>query len=446
MDSVGQPLTTSVSAFGLAFLLLMGALVLAVPRKYATLPIVALACFMTMGERVVIGGLNFTMIRMLLAFGWMRVILRQEIFRTRLQPVDKYILAWVVLRTINYTIVWGGSSALINRLGYAYDILGSYFLLRALIREPNDLYRAIRFLAVCVGPLAALMLMEKLSGANPFAALGGVRFSEVRDGVIRAQGPFAHSILAGTFAAVSFPLFVGLAWYRRSGKILAVWGTLGSALIAVVSGSSGPVLAMLTALAAIMLWPARRCMHIFRWAFLIVVLALHLLMSSPVWFLAARLTVFSGSTGWYRGFLIDQTMRHFSEWWFVGSNAAANWHFYLGDLTNQYLLEGLSGGLVTMLLFIAVIWSSFKSIGRALHLPGSDLRFKRFSWCMGAALAAHAVSFMSVSYFDQTIIMFYLLLAGIAALSVSPAMVPFQPAAVYAETQAPRSSELVPQV
>jgi len=69
---------------------------------------------------------------------------------------------------------------------------------------------------------------EVATGHNPYAIFGGARVAEyaslaVRDNKIRAQGPFAHSILAGTFGAVLVPLFVGLWWKsKKYGKIALV--------------------------------------------------------------------------------------------------------------------------------------------------------------------------------------------------------------------------------
>jgi hypothetical protein len=52
----------------MAFTIVMGLLVLILPRRYVLWPIMALICYMTMGMRLIVGGLNFTMIRVLLIF------------------------------------------------------------------------------------------------------------------------------------------------------------------------------------------------------------------------------------------------------------------------------------------------------------------------------------------------------------------------------------------
>jgi hypothetical protein len=328
--------TQSISATGLLFSLGMSGLLLAVPRRYAILPIVILICYMTMGERIVVLGLNFTMVRILLVFGWVRLLAKGELVRMRWNAVDKLIIAWAIVRTVNYTLVVGSSAALINRLGYAYDIVGAYFLFRCLLRDSEDVYRSIRYLAMFIGPLAALVLTEKVTGRNAFALFGGVPLiSEIRDGVVRCQGPFSHSILAGTFGATTVPLFVGMWLYRRSSLSLMMLAVAASTVIVLMGGSSGPVLAYGFGLLALSLWPLRRSMRAIRWGLVLILLTLQFVMNSPVWFIIARASVFSGSTGWFRGFLIDMAIRHIDEWWLIGSNAYASWHFYLADVTNQ---------------------------------------------------------------------------------------------------------------
>jgi hypothetical protein len=433
---------TSINTVGLLFTLLMCLLLLAVPRRYAMVPVIILVCYMSMGQRVVVGGLNFTMIRILLCCGWLRVIVRGEWTRLSWNAVDKLVIVWTVVRTINYALVWGSTSALINRAGYAYTILGAYFLFRMLIRNADDVQRGLRYLAICIGPLAVLILMEKTTAHNPFAIFGGVPpIPEIRDGVLRCQGPFSHSILAGTFGATCVPLFVGL-WLRQTRyAALAVLAVLSSMVLVVMGGSSGPVLAFGLGLLGLGLWPLRNWMRAVRWAMAVVLGILQVAMNAPVWFVIARLSVFSGSTGWFRGFLIDMTFRHFSEWWLIGSNQAPTWHPFLLDVTNQYVAEGLDGGLLSMVLFIAILGYSFRSVGRVACNRDTDRRLRLFAWSLGAALMGHVVSFISVAYFDQNAIVLYLLLASISVAGVASAS---SPARAETEPSPTASTPLAP--
>ncbi len=78
------------------------------------------------------------------------------------------------------------------------------------------------------------------------------------------------------------------------------------------------------------------------------------------------------------------------------------------------MLVAVEGGLVTLVLFIAVIVLCYKGIGRGLGVMGTQWRKRILLWALGASLFAHLVSFWGVSYFDQIIVAWYLLLAMIS--------------------------------
>jgi len=183
---------------GLLFALSMALLILVLPRKYALAPVFALMCYMTLGERLMIGGLNFTMIRILLVFGWIRLICRKEIRSFKFNGIDAALLCWVVSRAVLHNVLWQNGQEFQNSLGGAYDEVGMYFLFRFLVRDINDIKHAIRIFAIFMVPVGILMVNEKLTGHNVFAAFGGVHETTVaREGSLRCQGPFLHPILCG---------------------------------------------------------------------------------------------------------------------------------------------------------------------------------------------------------------------------------------------------------
>ena len=80
-----------------------------------------------------------------------------------------------------------------------------------------------------------------------------------------------------------------------------------------------------------------------------------------------------GGDGWHRSELIDTAIRHFHEWWLLGTQYTMHWMTFsneiepgMADITNQYVFEGIKGGVVTLLLFIAIIALSFKAVGLML--------------------------------------------------------------------------------
>src|SRR5271157_3445550 len=116
--------TTFINPAGLAFTLLMACLLIALPRRYALLPVIALTCYMTMGMRIMVADLNFTMIRVLLLFGWIRLIIRGEIRWLKLNQLDKLMICFVMSSIVTYTLLWGSYDAFKDRLGLAYNALG----------------------------------------------------------------------------------------------------------------------------------------------------------------------------------------------------------------------------------------------------------------------------------------------------------------------------------
>jgi hypothetical protein len=174
---------------------------------------------------------------------------------------------------------------------------------------------------------------------------------------------------------------------------------------------------------ALAMWPLRKKMRQIRWGIVLALLSLHVIMKAPIWYLMARVANLIGGTGWHRAYLVDQTIKYFNEWWLVGTNYTAHWLPYhlpsnpnMSDITNQYIVEGVHGGLLTMILFIWILVTGFRSIGQGLRSADDGSHTQKVIWALGAALFAHAATFMSVSYFDQIIVAWYLLLAMISAV------------------------------
>lgn len=405
------------NSIGIIFTLSMGLLLLVLPRRLALLPIILSTCYMTIGQKLIVFGLDFTILRILVIFACIRVLLRKEFRYFKWLKVDRAILFWVLCSIAIYTTQLQTWAALINRLGFAYDSTGLYFVFRFLIRDLEDIKRACRLFSMALLPLALSMCVEKLTGKNPFYMFGGVpEFTEIREGVLRCQGPFRHPILAGTFGAVWLPLFLGLWWQGRGNRLLAAVGILSSTLITILSGSSGPMATYIAGVVAASIWYLQTYMRAVRWGVVMLLVALHITMEAPVWFIFARANILSGSTGWHRSQLIDLAIRNFSEWWLLGTQDVGRWGVWAGDITNQYILEGVNGGVITLIVFVTIIVISFSAIGRAMKvMKVVSRRDHLLLWFLGSTLFSHVMTFFSVSYFDQNIVNWYFLLASVAA-------------------------------
>jgi hypothetical protein len=74
---------------------------------------------------------------------------------------------------------------------------------------------------------------------------------------------------------------------------------------------------------------------------------------------------------------------------------------------------GVLGGLPLLIIFVAILAKAFALVGGALNRASEAPRPSTFlGWAIGASLFAHAVTCVAVSYFDQSIAIFYLTLAA----------------------------------
>jgi len=410
---------------GFIFTLITGILTITLPRRFAILPIILTSLYMTQGQEIVISGLNFTILRIVILFGWLRLFIRQELTPIKFNIIDKLIITYVCVGLINYFLLRQTFSAVINQLGFAYNVIGIYFFFRYLLRDYQDIERTIKILGLAILPLTIIIIYEMLTGRNIFYIFGGVHeIAVMRDYSFRCQGPFRHSILLGTFGATSMSLLVGLYANVKMRKLWLKLSIGAATLMTIASTSSGPAMAYGFGLIGFLTWYFRRHMRVIRWGILCALISLHLVMKAPVWFLIARIGDLIGGSGWHRSSLIDKAIKHFDEWWLIGTKYTADWFPYalssnpdMTDITNAFIGDGVTGGVLKMLLSIFIIVACFKTIGQSMSVVENTAHFLPFQvWSIGVCLFVHVVSFFSVSYFDQMIVFWYMLLAFIAAI------------------------------
>jgi hypothetical protein len=392
-------------------------LVLLSPRKYVLPSMIAIITMIPEMQRIVILGFDLNTMRIMALAGIARVALREKKSTIVLSNLDMAFVLWVISSTSLNIVQRGSVEALVNRFGFALTALCSFFSVRSMIETEEDFLRLFRAIELCCILVGLSMVIEMGIGRSLFSILGGIpQETLVRSGRARCQGPFSHPILAGTFGAVTFPLMVVLL-VRKKNDIGAWLGTVGSLAIVVTSGSSGPVLSLVASVVGLVAWAVRKRMREVRHLIVCCVILLALVMKAPIWALVARLDIVGGSTGYHRYLLIDAFIRNAGQWILVGTENAQYWGWGLQDLTNQYVLEGVSAGLIPLALFVAIIAFAFKYSGETVKLVPNAVIWRRYiPWAMGVQLFTHAVSFISVSYFDQIVFHWYLVLAAIAAL------------------------------
>jgi hypothetical protein len=396
------------------------------PRNKAIVPFLLTSILIPFDQILVIGGLHFPLLRILVFFGMIRVFIIRDrgkwsIFSGGVNGVDKSLILLSVFTAIAGVLLFQTGQALTFQLGVLYSVFGTYFLLRYLIRDHEDVIRVVRVLAVIVVVLGGVMVFEHvMKGWNPYALLGGARAGSFasdmgRDGRIRATGSFSQPILAGTFASALVPVFFGLWLTEKKYRFYAAMGIGGAIVMVIACNSSTPFIGMLAGLFALCLWPFRSMTRLIRWGVAVSLILLQIVMKAPVYNLITRLD-FSGSS-YHRYELIHQTVTHFWEWWLIGTNNNMNWGWDMFDLADQYVQTAVDGGLLALICLIAAIVYGFKYLGRARG-AATDKRQALFVWALGSALFVYTMAFFGISLWDQSVVGWYVLLAFIGAVAV----------------------------
>ncbi len=399
-------------------------MILVLPGRYAAAVFLGTVIFVPTGVEFSVGGFHLYPIRVVILAGLAHLALKRQ-----LRPVERSLPDKLML-ILGGLCVWsaffheGVLQSFVFRVGKCVDFLGSYYLFRCWLRDWDDLSALFKAWFVFTAALAACLTVEAVTGQNILNKVGGLPLlSDIREGRLRARGPFRHPVLAGTAGAVFVPFSIALCrWKPRIGFL----GLIAGIAIVIFSGSSGPVGSLVAAFTGVTLWLFRRRLSIVLRGGLFLLVFLHLVMKAPVWYLLARFDVVGGSSGWHRGRVIDKAILHINEWWFAGTDYTRNWmptgvgwSEHHTDITNNFIGMGIMGGLPLMLAFIAVIWVCFGLLGKKIRLLSTENRRLEFLfWCMGSSLFSHVISMLGVAYYDQSSGLFFAMLGAIVSSSV----------------------------
>src|SRR5208282_5793693 len=182
------------NAFGLLFILVASALLLRLPRNWAPLPFLVGAAYVTLAQQLEIGPVHFSVTRVLIVVGLVRVMTKGERVAGGMKSLDRMMILWAIWDVCS--LIFHKSDVWVFRLGLLYDTLGVYYLFRVFIRGLDDIQIVFKMMCILLLPLSATMLVERLQGTNPLALIGfGSEGILVTKGHFRAAGPFGHAIL-----------------------------------------------------------------------------------------------------------------------------------------------------------------------------------------------------------------------------------------------------------
>ncbi len=403
--------------------LAMAALLIFVPRKYFLLPFILTACFVPADQRIIIMALDFTPLRILVLVGFLKIFMEKSPITIKPNRLDKMVFTWAICGAVVYCLQQMQTQAIIYKCGVLFDVIGLYWIFRKNINSWDDIRLNLKFFAACSLIMAVLVAIERATGKNPFEILGAVQ-TIVREQRFRCQGSFPHSIMLGLFWGLLVPLFIGLAMTEKN-KSYYWLCVVACVFIVAATASSTPILTLAVVIFALFGFQWRRVTPKAALLFLLMLCALHLVMKAPVWHLVSRVDIVGGSTGWHRYHIIDQAVKYFREWALVGTHTVEHWGWVNSDLTNQYILEGVRGGLVTLILFLVLLFYVFKAILTA-SLKDPEHKHRWLSWCFFVAMIGHCVAFFGVSYFGQITMLWYMTLA-VAGFLAEPRLQPVPP-------------------
>jgi len=408
---------------GLAMVLGLGIATLVLPRRWATVPMLFVACFVPAVQKVVVFSCDFNLLRIIVLFVYARLLLRGEYRSFCWKRIDTLIVLHAVTSSVIIVVRQMTIGAFINRMGFSFDAMGIYFAFRCLVRSWGDLEHIIRGLILISVPTALFFLVENRTGRNVFSVFGGVpEITMAREGRLRCQGAFSHPIVAGCFWASVVPLIAAGYWKSGVMRVGSVVGTLAATFTVIMCASSTPLFGLLSTIVGGALVLYRHRMRQILWGLAAILVCLHFVMQRPVWGLIALASSLGGGTGWHRYMLVDVFIHRFGEWALMGTRSTAHWFWGAQDIANQYVMEGVNGGLLSLVLFLMIIAAGFQGVGRLWRSVRCHRYQLAVSWALGVSLFVHCMHFFGVTYFGQVHIAWYLTVGVIG--SMSPAVVP----------------------
>lgn len=413
-------------------------LILTLPRQKAIIPFLLAFFTIPLAQVIVVGGLHFPVVRVLILVGLIRMVLRGKAasgdkFPGGFNSIDGTVVLWALSAFAIASLQWMELQGFVKFAGDFLDALGGYLVVRFLIPDGEAVRRTVKVLAVICVIQGIFMLSEQFTHQNALSFLGAP-WPETRVGHVRSAGVMG-ALFGGTFAGVLIPLFIWL-WTAGRSRMAAVAGLIGATVMVFASYSSTSWVAYGAGLVGLCFWPLRKLMQPIRWGIVAALVGLHLVMHGPVWSLIEKVDITGGSSNYHRYMLVDNCIRHFSDWWLLGYRHPGNWGFVMWDLCNQFVAVALTGGLLSLIFYIAIFSRGFGALGNARKRVNGDRHQEWLLWCLGSVLFANVVASFGINYMVQLLLLLFPVLSCISVATSEARQ------AAVEETEIPSRSQL----
>ena len=405
-------------SLGFCILLALIIIVFCSNRRWALLGMLVGLLYLTTGQYFVFYGLHLHSFRLLELAAFIRVIVRRELPVSKISRIDKlYIL---VHSSILMIFLFRSTEYQAYQVGIFLDSIVGYFAFKGIIQDLDDLIWCLKVLIVFFIPFVLSLLVERFTGYNIFSEMGDkIGYDDfTRYNKIRCFGSFSHPTLLGTFGSIFLAFYIGLCLLNEN-KIVSIIGAIICLIVIWLSNSGGPILTTITVLIGWSLWPLRSKMKFIKLGLLGILLFLILYMKAPIWYIMDRLSSLSGGSGWHRSKLIDVFIENIDQWWLMGMSIkdTVEWLPYIlsetggADITNQFVLIGISAGIFPLLLFLILLTYGYTKITNSIlkyqSINTKDTRKELVLWTLGVVFFANIVSWLGISYFDKTRLLWF---------------------------------------
>jgi len=328
--------------------------------------------------------------------------------------------------------------------GAMVDTTFAYFASRLIINDRAVLVRLVKAAAIVLVIMAFLGAFEAVTTISPYKgllkyhfyadrSLGIVLFQdqevlvghghEARLGFFRAQGPHGHPIIFGA----SFVLFLPLVWKLFSHTR---WKSLRAPVCGaiVVGGASSVSSTPFTGVFAVLAGLAFERFE--RWGkqlfvlFILSCVFLEFYTDRPHFYYVflGRLSI-QPNTGYARGRLIDEALKHFPEYWLTGYGSDPGWGQEVSgttftDVTVNYVALAVKHGVFGLLAYLAIVFNLLFSLWRK-YRRSVETFDRNICWALIVSIAVTVVLDLGVTPFG-VLPSLYSIVFGIGGSVTSP--------------------------